>query len=74
MAFQATVSVTWKEICEQEMMCGGMVLCGGLVAHNVCGVGSIFVVLNHNENPRPHMIISINNLKKVNSTHMSVLK
>jgi hypothetical protein len=46
------------------MVCGGMVLCGGLVVHNVCGVGSIFVVLNHNENPIPHLNISINKPKK----------
>ncbi len=38
-------------------------LCGGLVAHNVCGVGFIFVVVNHNENPKPHSINYINKTK-----------
>jgi hypothetical protein len=42
------------------------VLCGGLMVHNVCGVGSIFVVLNHNKNPKPHFIIFVNKLKKTN--------
>jgi len=46
------------------MVCNGLVFFGGLVVHNVCVGGSIFVVLNYNENPKPHLIISINKLKK----------
>jgi hypothetical protein len=46
------------------MVYDGLVFCGGLVVHNVCGVGSIFVVLNYNKNPKTHLIIFVNKPKK----------
>jgi hypothetical protein len=47
------------------MVCSDLVLCGGLVVHNVCWVGSIFVVLNHSRNLGLHLICFVNKLENL---------